>query len=421
MNGSRSIPHTTVLYACLTISIGMLAPVQAVAGGESSLNFHGFISQGLLYSNHNNYYGESTEVSNELTEVGVNLRYAPAAATVLAGQIVTRRAGELYDGEPRVDYAFLEHSLYESHKGRLGVRVGRDKIPIGFFNETRDVPVTRPGILLPQSIYVEGLGIRDFYIGVDGGSLFWDWYANHGMVQLDFGVGLPADMEAETQNAFLGSGHPGDMQMTSGQNIRLLYEHHGGIWRLAATYSRVRTEYDAAYPPPTKPGDPMDIGDGEVAVDAFVLSAERNWENLRLTAEGVLRNITPDGFVSPLLQDNVTEAGYYLQSTYRLPRGWEVFLRYDSHWSDISDRDGTERAAELSELPTGPDPEPHRFFQHQWTAGVGWEVTPDWLLRAEWHRIHGTALTPAPGNPQFNEGGGASRWNLFALQASYQF
>lgn len=420
--------YVTFLIAYLLLFWAASGTLGPAYGREHSLKVHGFLSQGVLYSSHNNYYGESTEFSHELTELGINFRYAPLPATVFSAQLVSRRAGELYDSDPRIDYAFLEHTFAESTSGRLGVRLGRDKIPIGFFNETRDVPMTRPGILLPQSIYVEGLGIRDFYIGVDGGSLFWDWYTAQGTVQLDIGAAYPAEMEEETQNAFLGREYPGDLELTSGQNIRLLYEHGGGIWRLAATYSRVRTEYAAL---DTALGAGEDIGDGEMDVDALVLSVERNWQRWRLIAEGTVRSLQPSGFeAAPLPLEDVTEAGYYLQGNYRLARKWDAFLRYDTHWDDASDRDGTKRAAQLQraaaraarlgKLPEAA-PEPHRFFQHQWTAGVGWEVTSAWLLRAEWHHIHGTALTPQPVNPEFAEGGGASRWNLFALQASYQF
>ena len=417
MRRTSVIGHNLIRIA-LVMLVNASSLVSPAIGGERQLSIHGFLSQGGLYSSHHNYYGESTEFSSDLTEVGVNLRYTPTPATVLAGQVVSRRAGELYDGEPRLDYAFLEYTIYDSTESRGGVRLGRDKIPIGFFNETRDVPMTRPGILLPQSVYVEGLGIRDFYIGVDGGSLFFDWYTDQGTWQLDVGLAVPAQMHEETQNAFLGAEQLGDLEMTSGQNVRLLYEHLGGIWRLAATFSRMRTEY-------TQAGTPdLGVGDGEVAVDSVVVSIERNWERLRLITEGVMRDIQPSGFATappPLLQEDIIEAGYYMQGSYRLNREWEAFLRYDSHWNDISDRDGTARAAELSLAGAGPEPEPHRFFQHQWTLGVGWEVNPNWLLRAEWHSIQGTALTPSPDNPDFNEGGEAERWNLFALQASYQF
>ncbi|MBK1734305.1 hypothetical protein CKO15_03200 [Halorhodospira abdelmalekii] len=399
----------------------MAALTSGPAASSSELPFRlsGFLSQGLLYSSGNNYYGESTEISSELTEVGVNLRYPVGVNTVLAGQIVSRRAGAVYDGAARIDYAFIEQTLRTTTTGRTGVRAGRAKLPLGFFNETRDIPMTRPSILLPQSIYVEGLGIRDFYTGVDGGALFWERYADQGTWQLDLGVGIPTTMAGETQLAFLGREYPGELEMTSGQNLRLLYEHQGGVWRSAATYSRVRTEYTAETG--SLPG--LDVGDGEVAVDALVLSVERNWERLRIISEGVLRRIEPNGFAdSPLPQDDVIEGGYYIQGGYRITPRHELFLRYDSHWNDISDRDGSERAEEFAQLFGDRAPRPHRFFQHQWSLGVGWEVTPTWLLRAEWHHIHGTALTPLLDNQEaFESGGGSARWNLLALQASYQF
>ncbi|MCG5516168.1 MULTISPECIES: hypothetical protein [unclassified Ectothiorhodospira] len=397
---------------CLSLAVlGSLwgAPVQA--GGP--LELHGFASQGYLYSNGNDYYGPSRDGSFELTELGINARYAVTPSLSLAAQVVSRRAGELYDGDPRLDYGFVDYRFLD---GPLigGVRLGRAKIPIGFYNETRDVATTRPGILLPQTVYVEGLGVRDFYIGADGLHTYWQWFTDRGLFQFDLGVAVPATLQEETQAAFLRTQDaPGDLKLTSGQNARLLYERDGGALRLGATYSRVRTEY--------RPGDLTSppLAAGETSVDALVLSAEWNRERLSLTTEGVIRRLHPKGY-GPLTGDAYTEAGYYLQGTYRFNHQWEGVVRHEQHWNDTRDRSGTRQSREFEPLP-GVARAPHRFYQHQWTVGAGWRPTPQWLLRAEWHHIEGTALTPLADNPQFDQGGGQARWDLFALQASYTF
>ncbi|WP_412851951.1 hypothetical protein [Ectothiorhodospira shaposhnikovii] len=381
---------------------------------DAPLHLHGFISQGYLHSTHNNYYGSSTQGSFDLTELGVNAFLAPTASLSLAAQLVSRRAGELYDGTPRMDYAFMDYRLHSSTDGYGGVRLGRVKIPIGFHNETRDVATTRPGILLPQSVYVEGLGIRDFYIGVDGMAAYWEWFHERSSLQMDLGLALPTTLQDETQAAFLRTvSAPGDLRLTSGQNLRLLYEHDGGLLRLAATYSRVRTEY--------RPGGQDFLVRGQAPVDALVFSMEWNREDFSLVAEAAHRRIGRSGFI-PLAPDATRyEQGYYVQATYRFARGWEAFLRHDSHWNDRDDRGG-EQQSEASRGSQSLAPQaPHRFFQHQWTLGMGWRMTPQWLLRAEWHHIHGTALTPLADNPAFDQAGGKARWDLFGLQASFTF
>ena len=396
--------------ACIGAALTML-PAHA---DERPFKVHGFASQGFLQSSGNNYYGESVDGSLDLTELGLNIRYPLSPSLDLAAQVVSRRAGELYDGDPRLDYGFLDYRFQSSSTNVAGIRGGRAKIPIGFFNETRDVPATRPGILLPQSIYVEGLGIRDIYTGADGLLGYWNHFGDRSSWQLDVGVAVPTRLQDETKAAYLRTlAAPGNMNLESGQVARLLYERDGGAIRMAGTLIRVRGAYR-----PASGGD--FFGAGKVPVDSVVLSAEWNREFFTLTGEGTLRSVKTRGFGPNLPDTSVTNGGFYVQATYRPAPGWETFLRYDTHWDDLDDRSGRKQSAAFSALP-GIERAPHRFFQRQWTLGAGWQVTPNWLLRAEWHHIHGTALTPLPDNPDFDQGGGTPRWDLFALQASFTF
>lgn len=64
--------------------------------------------------------------------------------------------------------------------GKLGVRLGRVKNPFALYNETRDVIWTRPGVLLPQSIYFDALALRQPEISSDGGILYGRYaFGNH--------------------------------------------------------------------------------------------------------------------------------------------------------------------------------------------------------------------------------------------------
>jgi inorganic pyrophosphatase len=53
----------------------------------------------------------------------------------------------------RLDYGFVDRTLLADGDDQVGLRLGKIKNPIGFFNTTRDVAHTRPGIIMPQSIY----------------------------------------------------------------------------------------------------------------------------------------------------------------------------------------------------------------------------------------------------------------------------
>lgn len=52
------------------------------------------------------------------------------------------------------------------------IRVGKLKAAIGFFNEVRKLPLTRPGIFIPQGIYWGRMrNTRSFY---DGAQYFYE-------------------------------------------------------------------------------------------------------------------------------------------------------------------------------------------------------------------------------------------------------
>ncbi|MGH8646383.1 MAG: hypothetical protein ACREX4_18760, partial [Gammaproteobacteria bacterium] len=103
---------------------------------------------------------------------------------------------------------------------------------------------------------------------------------------------------------------------------------------------------------------------------------------------------------------------YYVQASYRLGDRWEVMVRFDSLVSDRDDRDG-EAFAAATERPA------FTRFAQDWTVGLRWDVTRQFMVRAEYHHVDGTAWLPLEDNP--NLGSLAPHWDIFALLASFRF
>src|SRR5690606_30179114 len=111
-----------------------------------SVYWHAFASQGAIYTSDNNFYGESDDgLSTEFRELGLILGAQPLEKVSLVAQILSRETGEVDETDLRVDYAFASYTPYSSLNGDFGIKAGRIRAPIGFFNETRDVAHTRPG------------------------------------------------------------------------------------------------------------------------------------------------------------------------------------------------------------------------------------------------------------------------------------
>src|SRR5690606_948492 len=146
------------------------APLQA-AQIIDSVYWHAFASQGAIYTSDNNFYGDSDDgLSTEFRELGLILGTQPLDSVSLVAQVLSRETGEVDETDLRLDYAFASYTPYSSLNGEFGIKAGRIRAPIGFFNETRDVAHTRPGILLPQSVYPDR--IRNVTFARDGAQLF---------------------------------------------------------------------------------------------------------------------------------------------------------------------------------------------------------------------------------------------------------
>ncbi|WP_394389179.1 hypothetical protein [Shewanella woodyi] len=65
----------------------------------------------------------------------------------------------------KFDYLFAEYT-YHFGDETVGLRGGLFKNEAGFYSSTRDVPFTRPSIMLPQSIYSDYF--RDAQLHIEG-------------------------------------------------------------------------------------------------------------------------------------------------------------------------------------------------------------------------------------------------------------
>jgi hypothetical protein len=164
---------------------------------------HGFFSLTLVNTSDNNFFGQSDDqISNEYSEVGANASWRLTPDLQLSAQLLSHRAGGTDDGDVRLDYGLLDWTMTSSEEGRSGVRVGRIKTAYGLYNKTRDVPFTRPSIILPQSIYFDRT--RNLTVSADGVELSTS-SATTRMVR-----SLPASLygqpQTDTDAATVGSG-----------------------------------------------------------------------------------------------------------------------------------------------------------------------------------------------------------------------
>jgi len=370
---------------------------------DGDFQLHGFASLTLVKTTDNNFFGQSdNQISRDFSEVGVNASWRLTPALQLSAELLSRRAGGTDDGSVRLDYGLLDWTPLSSEEGRAGIRMGRIKTAYGLYNTTRDVPFTRPSIILPQSIYFERT--RNLTVSADGAEVYLERYGEGGTLSASFAYGQPQTDTEAAKVPLVGLNRPGSLDSKLAPALQIMYEGAGNRYRLAITALRLDLKYDPGF------GDILHAGSFKLT--PLIFSAQYNDENWSLTTEYALRRTAIDDFGPYFYNGTFNGQSYYVQGTYRLTPQWEALLRYDAYYADQNDRDGKDFAA-ATRLPG------FTRFAKDWTVGMRFDVTPQFMLRVEAHRVDGTGFLAAQDNP--NPQALRRYWDNFMLQASFRF
>lgn len=370
----------------------------------NNLQIQGFAGQSFIATSSNDVFGNTDEGGSfGFTELGLNATYRPLPRLQLSGQMLSRRAGKDNTGVPRLDFAFMDYRLYSHETNQFGIRFGRLKNPFGFYNDTRDVPFTRPSILLPQSIYFD----RTRNVGLSGDSvqLYGETsHSNWGDFSFQFGVWRPIVNDRDTEISLIPRA-AGNLDPDVSIIGRGLYESPNKRFRLALSGIWFNVDY--------KPGISDSLGPGSIQFAPIYVSAQYNTERWSFTSEYALRKFKYKNFNDPFFDSlNFYGESFYFQGEYRFSRKWEALMRYDVLFTDKSDRDGSEFAA-LTGRPS------YSRFAKDLTLGLRWNITPQIMARFEYHRINGTGWLSPLDNPDSSKL--AKNWDLFAVQLSFRF
>ncbi|WP_041717926.1 hypothetical protein ACN2MM_06195 [Alkalilimnicola ehrlichii MLHE-1] len=376
----------------------------AAAGQDmlDTLQLHGFLSQGWVTTDHNNFFGPSRDGggSFKFTEIAANASLRPHHDLLLSAQVLSRRAGgDGRDARPKLDHGVVDYQFVSSASRTLGLQAGRFKNPFGLHNQTRDVPFARPGILLPQSIYFDRA--RSLALAADGGTVYLEErIPDGGALRAQVGFGrVQADDDLERTLRL--DPVPGGIEPRDSVIGQLLYEHDGGriIAALSAARVKARFERDGAR-------------DGQFDFQPWIVSFQYNEALWDLTAEFAVRESSMEGLADIGADFDITGESWYVQYTRRFHPDWQWLIRYDSLVSDRSDRSGRDFAAATG-LPA------HARFAHDWTLGLRWQPHPKVQLGAEYHYVDGTGWLPTEDNPDPSDT--RRRWNMLLMQLSLRY
>ncbi|WP_448245515.1 hypothetical protein [Thalassotalea agariperforans] len=366
---------------------------------------HGFIAQGVVQNKGSNFVIEDDELTFDLTELGLNFSYQLSDSLRFAGQAVYLNGGNRFDEGLRVDYLLADWNFYNSEKNQSHLYIGRIKNYHWLYSSTRDVPMTRPSIILPQSVYFDGT--RDMSVGGDG-IAFSNKYASENIGEIDLTISSSkAPIPTGDTRSIVDPKTKGRLKHDADLQASIYWRPVALPWRFGFALTDARFKYESALD---------DIYDnGEIDLQRFYLNAEYFGEKWSLSAELLQEKMALTGLLFPEFSRPTTGQGGYLQSEYKVTQDIQLLARYERYFADKNDKSGNQLAASTFGAV------PYYFgFQHDVTLGLTYHFDFNLKLQFEHHWVQGTArLTPLiipdpTNNPQ-------EHWQLTALQLMYWF
>jgi hypothetical protein len=362
---------TLACFVALIIAPLSKLHAQSLDLDPSTIEIHGFASQGFILSTKNNYLAQSKRGSPEFTEVGLNFTKSITDDVRVGMQLFARDLGPQGNYQPQFDWFYLDYHF----RDWLGFRAGRTKIPFGLYNEQQDVDMARVPILLPKSVY--DVQNRSFLLAQTGAELY-------GNVQLAaageleyriYGGTIHVDLN-QAPNSFV-SITKFEVPYVFGGRVMWLTPVTGLQAGFSAQVLRLDTDYlfspaFVALLPTAPPGF-----DGKVptklSLKLWLASIEYSAYDWLFAAEyGRWTGDIDSGAPGVYPSSHTVNERYYVLAAYHVLSWLTPGVYYAGLYVDVNRRAGKEN------------------FQHDVAVTLRFDLTAHWLVKLEGHLMHGT-------------------------------
>lgn len=381
----------------------------------AAADIHGFLSQGYIKTDHNNYFTDTEKGSFEFHEIGINFGTKLAPRFRAGIQLFAHDFGDIGNDEIQIDWAHVDYRLNEM----LGVRLGRIKTPLGLYNETRDIDAVRAHVLLPQSVYMEHY--RRIMIATNGLGIYGILNANIlGKVryQLQGGnidIGKDSGLEKRWQSDVGPWAVDVDISASNAIAGKIAWESPRNGFKLIFSTLRHALSIDTRFVNNF-------VLEADVKVANFeILSAEYTWQALTLKAEHLffIRTVAMDQIN---LRLNQTSEGYYGGMSYRFFSWLETGAYYSEFYYQKGDKTGEESLELYRQIFVGRSQGAIQFYQKDTCVAVSFDIHSNWVIKLEGHKMSGVSSLFDMDN--YDDDGTLDLekdWFLFASKVTYNF
>ena len=393
----------------------------SVVTDESFIDIHGFVSQGYLKSDNNNYITDTKDGTFQFNEIGLNFSTDLTEKLHVGFQMLARDLDREGFTPVNLDWAYGDYRWRDF----LGLRMGLIKVPYGLYNEYRDVDFLRTGVFLPQSIYNEGW--RESVSSIEGmavyGDIDADMFGSFTYQALTGLIKLP-ETGRMAKSITLSVIDPSTLQVEEKQANVAQFQWYTPLDGLRLGLSWIDLDFDASgFQVISQLGITHPIST-EWDTNVMSYSMEYIWNNLTLAAEYTSYDYDFDEFM--IYADHAVYGfglypfkpfvaeGYYGGLTYRFTDWLELQSYWSEYYFDKDDKEG-DRFAALGK-------ERFRGWLKTAVFAFRFDVNEYWTLKLEAHQNYGVAFTfedeniDDDGNIDYEE-----EWYLFGAKVTFNF
>lgn len=281
---------------------------------QSKLRVFGHMTQGFAISDHHQIYGIPSKGTSDYQNIALQFRFDVNESNNFIVQLTHKRLGlnPLMEitRDIELDWGFFEHRPTPSSY----IKFGKVSLPLGIFNEVRDVGVLIPFYRVPSSVYTESRISSEAIEGVVFGIQFpigKGWSIRSDFFAGQFRWGEWANIENPLGNGFKTNVQRVDIESVLGTQLWLNTPLEG-----------LRTGISGYYGV-TKNGFGLNVLSGveNPTVGNYLASFEYDFDAAVFRAEGNI--IAVSG--SPFYLQN-----YYLQSSFNLWNNFVLNAQFES-------------------------------------------------------------------------------------------